>query len=99
MLYEVITSYFSQTYDSFKNFAKTERTRELFYDVQVVHHVPTDTYFTIGESLDAAIQEANINSAMYRGLEKTATNLLDNEGGIAYLKAAEFAVDGVKGYF
>ncbi|MGH0053562.1 MAG: hypothetical protein ACQ5SW_09265, partial [Sphaerochaetaceae bacterium] len=92
-------AYFTNTYDDFKEFAKRESGRELFYGVEVVHHSPSDTYFIIGETLDPAIERSRINSAIMNALSYTARTLIDKEekqGGLAYRNAGEFAAKGIR---
>jgi tetratricopeptide (TPR) repeat protein len=93
-------AYYKNQYNDFEEFAEQESGRELFYAIEVVHHAPTDTYFTIGESLDAAIQRSKINSAIMNALSYTARTLAAAEKertAYAIWDAGEIAAKGVKG--
>ncbi len=92
-------SYFTRKYDDFETFVRNESERELFYAIEVVHHRPSDTYYTIGPNLDEAIRRSKINSAIMNALSYTGRKLIEEEkkaGGSGYLKAGKLAANAIK---
>ena len=74
------TRYFRDRYDSFIHFSSNESGRELFYATEVVHLRGTENYYfyiTGGSTLEEAIQESRVNSAIMNGLTITARNLAE----------------------
>ena len=93
------TSYFSGRYKDFRTLASNESGRELFYAIEVVHHKPSDTYFMIGSSLDEAVRQSKINSAIMNALHHTARSLINEAkktGSRGYLKAGVVAANAIK---
>ncbi len=93
-------AYYKDQYFDFQEFAEQEKGRELFYAIEVVHHAPSDTYFTIGENLDAAIYRSKVNSAIMNALSYTARSFIGEEkerGSRGYTKAGKLAADAIVG--
>lgn len=95
-------AYFNNRYSDFSTFVQNESKRELLYAVEVVHHTPSDTYFMVGPSLQAAIRQSKINSAIMNALSYTARKLIEVEeeqGGVGYLQAGSWAGNAIKSLF
>ncbi len=73
------TAYFKDRYRSFKDFAQQESGKQLFYAIEVVHHLSDDSYTTLGMTVEEAVQESKVNSAIMNALSHTARTLIDAE--------------------
>ncbi|NCC11961.1 MAG: hypothetical protein EOM32_01170 [Spirochaetia bacterium] len=73
------TAYYKDRYRSFRDLAQQESGRQLFYAIEVVHHLSDDTYTTLGMTVEEAVQESKVNSAIMNALSHTARALIDAE--------------------
>lgn len=72
-------AYYKNQYHSFSELAKNESGRQLFYAIEVVHHRSNDTYTTLGMTVEEAVQESKVNSAIMNALSHTARELIEAE--------------------